>query len=166
MAASSGESSSDRPASAPAPHASRPVESGPAPAAKALKDGSAAPAKPMVSPVVTLPKVEVTASRIKELDREIKRLDKAISREKKKLKAGELDRSLNNAKVAQAASIFGGNSTEHLELVAAQRLSMMETERELLVDMKQPRSLDELALFEKELARIRQMQRDLDNVSR
>lgn len=116
--------------------------------------------------VLELPKIEVTAARVKELDHEIKKLDKLIAREKKNIKATDLDKALNNAKIANAAALFGGNSSEHLEAVAATRVNYMEMEREILNDMRQPRTLDELAMLEKELDRIRTMQRELDNVRR
>ncbi|MBL9215388.1 MAG: hypothetical protein JNG83_07930 [Opitutaceae bacterium] len=136
------------------------------PAPPAAAAPAALPATAAASEVFELPKVEVTARRIRELDRMIRRLEKSIAREKKRMKAGELDRALNNAKLAEAAAIFGGNSTDHLAAVAASRVRLMETERDLLTDMKQPRSLEELAMLEKELEKIRAMQRELDQVRR
>ena len=121
---------------------------------------------PPPAEILTLPKVQVTARRVRELERAIKRLDKAIARERKKVRAGELDRVLNNPKLTEAAAIFGGNSTAHLQAVAASRVRLMETERSLLNDMKQPRDLEELALIEKELEKVRAMQRELDEVRR
>ena len=129
----------------------------PAPAVKAAPGPDAE--------VYTLPKIEITARRVKELDREIKKLDKAISREKKNLKASELDKVLNNPKLAQAAAVFGGNSAAYLETVAASRVGLMETERDLLSDMRKPRTLEELTLLQTELERVRTMQRELDKTS-
>jgi hypothetical protein len=111
---------------------------------------------------LALPKVEVTARRTKELDKAIKKLDKAIAREKKNLKATDLDKVLNNPKLASAAAIFGGNSSAYLESVAATRVGYMETERDLLSDMKEPRTLEDLAILQAELDKVREMQRDLD----
>lgn len=132
----------------------KPAESPAAPAA-------AAPAKNDPD-VLVLPKIQVTASRIKQLDREIKRLDKAIAREKKNLKATDLDRALNHEKLAKAAVLFGGNSSEHMVAVRATRIQYMETEKGLLADMKEPRSLEEVKLIEETLEQIRTLRRELD----
>ncbi len=135
------------PAPAPAPPTGSP----------AAKDAAAKEAD-----AIALPKIEVTATRIKELDREIKRLDKAIAREKRKVKATDLDKVLNNEKLTKAASVFGGNSASYLEEVAATRVNYMETERELLADMKEPKTVEELALLQDELERVRTAERELD----
>ena len=124
----------------------------------------AAPAATAVTDpeILNLPKIAVTASRLKELDRAIKKLDKAISREKKKMKASDLDKVLNNPKLTQAAALFGGNSAEYMEAVAASRVRYMEAERDLLSDMREPRTLEDLAIIQKELDEIHTMQRELD----
>ena len=141
-----------------------------APAVPPAAEKKAAPADAKAAPatdpdVYTLPKIEVTASRVKELDKEIKKLDKAIAREKKKLKTTELDKVLNNEKLTNAAAVFGGNSASYMIQVAATRVQYMETERSLLSDMREPRTLDEMKLLQAELERIRTMQRDLDKTS-
>ena len=105
-----------------------------------------APAKPADKPpsdVLALPKMEVTTQRIKKLDKMIAKLDKMIAREAKKVKSTELDKALNNDKVARAAAIFGGNSAEHLSAVAATRVALLESERDVLEAMKRPATLDE-----------------------
>jgi hypothetical protein len=79
------------------------------------------------------------------------------------MKATDLDKVLNNPKLAEAAAVFGGNSSAHLESVAAYRIRLMETERDLLSDMKEPRTLEDLALLQEELEKVRVMQRELDN---
>ncbi len=133
------------------------------PAVVANGSPPAAPAAPARdSEVLTLPTIQVTAGRVKELDRAIKKLDKAISREKKNLKASDLDKALNNATLAKTAAIFGGNSAAYLETVAATRVRYMEAERDLLSDMKEPRTLQDLAILQKELDQLRTMQRELD----
>lgn len=150
--------------------AETPAKPGPPPAeppvaaVKATPPATASPAAPVTGPeVFELPKIEITATRLKELDRAIKKLDKAIAREKKNMKASELDKVLNNAKLAEAAAIFGGNSSAYLESVAATRVRYMEAERGLLSDMKEPRSLDDMAILQKELDQIHTMQRELDS---
>lgn len=134
------------------------------PEAKAPAAATAADAKAPDGKVVIMQPVKVTAQRIRELDREIRKMDKLISREKQHLKSTELDKALNNDKLTQAAAIFGGNSASTLAVVAAQRLALLETERELLEAMKVPRSLEEVAMLEKEREQVRTTRRNLDNI--
>lgn len=115
---------------------------------------------------MVLPKIEVTASRIKKIDKEIKRLDKLIVRETEKVKSTSLDRTLNNNKLASAAAIFGGNSSEHLSAVAATRVALLENERDVLEAMKRPATLDELAMMEKEIEQLRLTRRNLDDAAK
>ncbi len=132
------------------------AEKAPAPSAE-----SAQPA-----PVLVLPKIEVTAQRVKKIDKDIKRLDKMIVREKSKVKSSDLDRTLNNAPLSRAATIFGGNSAEHLSAVAATRVALLENERDLLEAMKRPATLDELAMMEAEIEQLRVTRRNLDDASK
>ncbi len=142
-------------------------------AAEPAAKGGGNPASPPAAPpapaadaeILVLPKIEVTATRVKELDRAIKKLDKAIAREKKRIKPSELDKALNNPKLAEAGAVFGGNSSAYLEAVAATRIQYMETERDLLSDLKVPRTLEDFKMIEKELEQVRTMQRDLDKAS-
>lgn len=113
--------------------------------------------------VIVLPKIQVTAQRAKEIDKTIEKLDKLIAREKKKIKPTNLDKTLNNQKVSTVAAIFGGNSSEHLSAVAASRVSLMETERAVLEDMKRPASVSDLAQMETEIEQLRLTRRNLDS---
>ena len=133
------------------------------PAAESAK--APAPAKSQVAnaEVIVLPKIQVTSSRIKELDTTIAKLYKLIVREKKKVKSTSLDKSLNNQKLSTAAALFGGNSAEHLSAVAATRVSLMETERAVLEDMKRPANVADLAALETELEQLRLTRRNLDS---
>jgi hypothetical protein len=132
---------------------------GPAPAVKDAKP--AAPAE-----VLELPKIQVTAQRIKAIDKDIKRLDKMIAREKNKVRSSELDRTLNSEKLSHAAAIFGGNSSDHLSAVAATRVALLENERDVLEAMKRPTTLDELAMMEKEIEQLRESRRNLDDAAK
>jgi hypothetical protein len=114
-------------------------------------------------PVLELPKLQVTAQRAKEIDRELKRLDKLIAREKKKIRATDLDRTLNNDKLARAAAIFGGNSAEHLSAVAASRVLLMEQERMVLEAMKRPATIEERRMMDAEVRQLRLTRRNLDD---
>ena len=132
------------------------------------------PAKPPAPPgakaanqePIVLPTIQVTAGRIREIDKAIGRLDKQIAREKKKVKSTELDRALNNRKVATTAAIFGGNSADHLSAVAATRVSLMETERAVLEAMKRPVTEAALSALETELEQLRITRRNLDDAAK
>jgi hypothetical protein len=123
-------------------------------------DGAAA--KPAPEEVTTLPRMEVRNSRITELDLQIRKLEKDISREQKKMKSSDLDQSLNDAKSAKKFSLFGGKSTEQRESVAAERVSLMEAERDILEAMKQNKTPAELALLQKQVDDLRIVRRNLD----
>jgi hypothetical protein len=129
---------------------------------------AAAPAEPTPADkeVLALPKVEVTSARIKAIDNELKKIDKQIAREKKNLKSTNLDKSLNSDKATKAAAIFGGNSASHMVAVAATRVNLLETERNLLERLKFPRTEEDQALIEKELVSIRTTRRNLDDASK
>ena len=124
----------------------------PAPAAKAA-----------ASDTLVLPKLEVTASRAKKIDKDIKRVDKMIAREKAKVKSTDLDKALNNQKLATAAAVFGGNSAAHLSAVAASRVMLLEQERMVLEAMKRPATLAERDMMEAEIEQLRVTRRNLDD---
>ncbi len=126
-----------------------------------------APVKPAVADApVELPKMQVTAQRVKKIDKAIVKLDKMIAREQKKVKSTDLDRTLNSAPLARAAAIFGGNSAEHLSAVAASQVALLENERDVLEAMKRPTTLEELAMMEAEVEQLRLMRRNLDDAAK
>jgi hypothetical protein len=137
-----------------------------APAAPA-EPGTVAPA-PAKAPeeITTLPSMEVRNSRITEIDLQIRKLEKDIARERKKMKSSDLDVSLNDAKTAKKFSLFGGKSTEQRESVAAERVQLMEAERDILEAMKLPKTKAELALLQKQIDDLRAVRRDLDLATR
>lgn len=122
--------------------------------------------QPAASEVITLPAVQVTKSRVREIDLSLKRIDKQISRERKKLKSTETDRVLNHDQVAKATALFGGKSTAQRESVAAERVRLLETERDLLEQMKSPMTRDDFQLVEKQVELLRTARRELDLVYR
>ncbi len=122
-------------------------------------DGAAAKA---AEDVTTLPSMEVRNSRITELDLQIRKLEKDITRERKKMKSSDLDQSLNDAKAAKKFSLFGGKTTEQRESVAAERVSLMEAERDILEAMKLNKTRAELALLQKQIDDLRTVRRNLD----
>ena len=151
---------------APASFAADDKAPAPAPTAPLATKPAAAPA-PAASPdVLALPKMEVTAERAKKIDKEIKRVDKLIAREKAKVKPTDLDKVLNNDKVAHAAAIFGGNSADYLSAVAANRVGLLQEERDVLEAMKRPATIDELKMMEAEIEQLRTTRRDLDDAAK
>lgn len=142
------------------------------PAAEPVKAGPdkepapSAEATPADQAVLALPKVEVTSARIKQIDNEIKKIEKQIAREKKKLKSTDLDKSLNSDKASGAAAIFGGNSASHMVAVAASRVNLLESERNLLERLKFPRTEEDQTLIERELVSLRTTRRNLDDATK
>jgi paraquat-inducible protein B len=132
----------------------------------AKEPAKAAETTPADKEVLALPKVEVTSARIKQIDNEIKKVEKQIAREKKKLKSTDLDKSLNSDKVSTAAAIFGGNSASHMVAVAASRVNLLESERNLLERLKFPRTEEDKAMIEKELVSLRTTRRNLDDAAK
>lgn len=127
----------------------------------------AAPAQPAApAEVLALPKIQVTAQRIKSIDKDIKRLDRMIARETAKVKSSDLDKALNHDKLVRAAALFGGNTAGHLSAVAATRVALLENERDVMEAMKRPTTLAELAIMEKEIEQLRETRRNLDDAAK
>ncbi len=141
------------------------ARTGPAKAA-ADQEPAATENTPADKEVLALPKVEVTSTRLKQIDNELKKIDKQIAREKKKLKSTDLDKSLNSDKVSNAAALFGGNSASHMAAVAASRVNLLESERNLLERLKFPRTEKDQAMIEKELVSLRTTRRNLDDAAK
>jgi hypothetical protein len=134
----------------------------PTPAKDAAKPAPATSAEP----VLVLPKIEVTQTRLRQIDIELIKIDKQIAREKKNVKSTETDKALNNEKVTKVAAIFGGNSAKHLSDVAATRVELLEAERSILEAMKLPANRLEMEAMTKEVEELRTARRNLDKVRR
>ena len=113
-------------------------------------------------PTIELPKFEVSASRLREIDKKIKRLEKEMGREKKRLEKSTLDDTLNNEKVSRAAALFGGKSAVQRVSVAAVRVESMTKELALLDNLRTPLTADDRALAEKLIDDQRKYRRELD----
>jgi hypothetical protein len=136
-----------------------PAATVPAPAAK-----NALP--PTEGPVIVLPKMDVSATRLREIDVTIKRLEKQISREKKQLEKTTLDDTLNSEKVSKAAALFGGKSTVQRASVAAVRIESMEKELQLLETLRTPMTKSDRELVEQLVEDQRKYRRELDTLLR
>jgi hypothetical protein len=132
----------------------------PAPATAAAKSPAAKEA------ATVLPKVEVKKERITVLDFEIAKQEEAIARERKNLKTTEADLALNDIKIAKPLAIFGGESAQFRKRVAAERVELMEAEKDILEAMKRARTREEKAALQKQLDELRTARRELDKTLR
>lgn len=130
------------------------------------KIAPAAAVTPAPEAVTTLPGVEVKGQRITEIDVRIRKLNKEIAREQKKLKSTDLDKSLNDPALAKSLSLFGGKSTEQRESVAADRVNLMEAERDLLEAMKASRTQADVDVLQQKINELRDLRRNLDTLYR
>jgi hypothetical protein len=111
-----------------------------------------------------LPKVEVRRGRVTEIEREVFEQEREIAREKQKTKSSDLDRALNEPN--KALKIFGGESTKQRETVAKERVSLMESERDILEAIAYAKTKEQKDELRKELEQIRSLRRDLETALR
>lgn len=154
----------------------------PAPAVAAKKDKEATPpattptektaeaktaeAKAAAEPASVLPTVEVKKGRITVLDVQLAQQQKEIAREEKLTKPTELDKALNDSKVAKTLSILGGQSADYRAGVAQERVSMMKEESDLIEAIAHAKTKEEKAELQKELDALRAYRRDLEKSRR
>lgn len=112
-----------------------------------------------------LPKVEVRRSRASEIEMEVFKQEKEIAREKAKIKSTDTDRALNGSST-KALSIFGGQTTTQRETVAKERVSLMESERDLMEAIAYAKTKEEKDALRKELNEIKALRRDLESALR
>lgn len=149
--------------SADAPPAAAETPSSP-PAATAPAPASTAPSAE--GPTIMMPKLEVSASRLREIDVTIKRLEKQMKREQKALETTTLDETLNSEKVTRATAILGGKSTVQRASVAAVRVESMAKELQLLETLRTPLTASDRALIEQLVEDQRKYRRELDEALR
>ena len=142
------------------------VDPSPAPTAKDAKAAAAGPEKPADTPATVLPKMEVRNSRITELDQQIAKQERDIAREKQNAKSTEADKALNPEKASKLLSIFGGESSQHREAIASERVSLMEAEKDILEAMKTARTKEERAVLQKQLDELKTVRRELEKTLR
>jgi hypothetical protein len=112
-----------------------------------------------------LPKVEVRRTRATEIELEVFKQEKEIAREKAKIKSTDTDRALNGSS-GKALSIFGGQTTTQRETVAKERVSLMESERDLMEAIAYAKTKEEKDALRKELNEIKALRRDLESALR
>lgn len=131
-------------------------------AAAEAKQEAAKPAKPAEEAPTVLPKLEVQKGKITELDRQVAKQNKEIAREKQNTKPTKLDETLNGPGISKALAIFGGQSSEDRANLAAERVAMMEDERDLIEAIAQAQTKEEKDELQKTLDAIRAMRRSLE----
>ena len=158
------------PANANRPAATNPVPAAPAtnpPAETAATAPSEAP-KPEgdKSATTVLPKMEVRKGKFSERDyqlaQDLHRQDQEIERERRNLKVTEADAALNNSKVTSALSVFGGESAQFRKRVAAERVELLEAEKDIIEQIAIAQKPEEKKLLQKQLDELREMRRQLD----
>jgi hypothetical protein len=155
------------PAAAPAPVAAPEPAKKPEPATAAQPVPTPAAKTAAAKETATvLPKVEVKKERITVLDFEIAKQEEAIARERRNLKTSEADLALNDLKVAKPLAIFGGESAQFRQRVAAERVELMEAEKDILEAMKRARTREEKTGLQKQLDDLRVARRELDKTLR
>jgi hypothetical protein len=158
-------------ASAPAnrPPAASTTPAAPSAAAAALSDSgeSAVTRTEGEKPTTTvLPKMEVRKGKFSERDyklaQDLHKQDQEIEREKRNLKISETDAALNNSKVSAALSVFGGESAQYRKRVAAERLELLEAEKDIIEQIAIAQKPEEKQILQKQLDELREMRRQLD----
>jgi len=118
------------------------------------------------SSTTVLPKMEVRKGKFSERDyqlaQDLQKQDQEIEREKRNLKVSETDAALNNAKVSSALSVFGGESASYRKRVAAERLELLEAEKDIIEQIAIAQKPEEKQLLQKQLDELREMRRQLD----
>lgn len=155
-----------------------PVEPPKSETAKAIAEGPAKPAETPPPPAppkkadaeqmptAVLPKVEVRKGRITELDQQLAKQDIAIAREKRNAKMTDVDKALNDVKIAKPLAILGGESAQFRQQVANARVSLMEDEKDLLEAIAHAKTKEEKAELKKQLAVLRAERRELERSMR
>ena len=159
---------SARTAPAAAPKASPvPAKSAPNAPETSAAPGAATPAAPASAETpAVLPQVEVRKGKFSERDyrlaQELNQQEQAIERERRNLKPTETDQALNDAKVSRTLSIFGGNSAAFRQRVAAERLELLEAEKDLIEQIAIAQQPEEKKSLQRQLDELRAMRRQLD----
>ncbi len=122
--------------------------------------------KAKTEPATVMPKMEVNKQRITVLDQKLAKQDEEIAREKKNTKPSELDKALNDSKIAKPLAIFGGESTQFRQHVASERVSLMEDEKDLIEAIAHAKTKEEKAELQKQLDALRAERRELDKALR
>jgi hypothetical protein len=108
----------------------------------------------------------VRKSRITELDHQLREKDKEIERELKYTRPTEVDKALNDARIARPLAIFGGDSTQFRQHVASERVELLEAEKDMLEAIAQAKTKTEKQELQKQLDELRAVRRELEKTLR
>ena len=89
-----------------------------------------------------------------------------IAREKKNTKPSEVDKELNDSKIAKPLAIFGGESTQFRQRVSNERVSLMEDEKDLIEAIAHAKTKADNAELQKQLDALRAERRELEKALR
>jgi hypothetical protein len=142
-----------------------PLLAKPVPTASASTDATK-PKSAAAEPAAVLPKVEVKKGRITKLDQQLAQEDQEIAREKKNTKISDVDKALNDSKIAKPLAIFGGESSQFRQHVASERVSLMEDEKDLIEAIAHAKTKEEKAELQKQLDALRAERRELEKTLR
>jgi hypothetical protein len=163
MGTAAAEAADSQEKAAPKSDTGAPVAPAAVSAAAEAKQEAAKAATPAAEEKPTvLPKLEVQKGKITELDRQVAKQNREIAREKQNTKPTKLDETLNGPGISKALAIFGGQSSEDRANIAAERVAMMEDERDLIEAIAQAQTKEEKDELQKTLDAIRAMRRDLE----
>jgi hypothetical protein len=138
----------------------------PPPAPAPASTGAATKSEAQKQPANVLPQLEVKKSRITEADVQVAKTNREIAREKQNTKPTELDKALNDSKIAKPLAMFGGESTQFRKQVSKQRIALMEDEKDLIEAIAQAKTKEEKAELQKELDALRAERRELERAMR
>ncbi len=109
-----------------------------------------------------MPKLEVNQSRITAQRIQEQKKDLEIAREKQNSTPTVLDTGLNGSGVSKTLAVFGGSSAEQRAAVSQERVSLLESERDLLDEIARAPTKEERDELKHELDQMRAIRRDLE----
>ena len=135
-----------------------------APGARITDSDSTKKGQKGAEPATMLPKMDVRSGRITKLDQQIAKQNQDIRREREYTKPTELDKALNNPKLAKPLAIFGGESDAYRSQVSRERVSLMEDEKSLLEEIALAKTKQERAELQRQVDELRAYRRQLDQL--
>ena len=113
-----------------------------------------------------LPRVEVNQSRITEQVILEHKKDREIAQEKKNTVPTPVDSALNDPGVSHVLGVLGGSSSDDRARLAEERVSLLETERDLLDEIARAPTKEERVALQRQLDDLRTMRRELEHEPR
>lgn len=127
---------------------------------------SGVPDAPATDPTMLLPRVEVNQSRITQQAILEHQKDREIALEKKNTTPTPVDSALNDPGVSHVLGVLGGSSSDDRARLAEERVSLLETERDLLDEIARAPTNEERDALQRQLNDLRTMRRELEHEPR